>query len=160
MSIKECYKYRMKHNQSSFVDRQLSHRVPLNPTPNLKNKLTNHNKSWPLNEPVNHQSCLEASGRREKRGKTTKPNIISPANHSTRRQANEPISWTSSRRLSRRRHGKRARSPLVLVLILIGYKKGSAKVSSQWHWERTSSSIVSIHNSFPHHRGPRLTTAY
>ena len=31
-----------------------------------------------------NQSCLEASGRREKRGKTTKPNIISLANHNTR----------------------------------------------------------------------------
>ena len=37
-----------------------------------------------------NQSCLEASDRREKRGKTTKPNI-SLANLSTRRQSNEPI---------------------------------------------------------------------
>lgn len=79
-----------------------------------------------------NQSCLEASGRREKRGKTTKPNIISLANHNTRRQSNEPI----RSRINTTGHPAGAlagavpgnvpgqtRSPLVLVLILIGCKK-------------------------------------
>ena len=79
-----------------------------------------------------NQSCLEARGRREKRGKTIKPNIISPANHSTRRQSNEPI----RSRINTTGHPAGAlagavpgnvpgqtRSPLVLVLILIGCKK-------------------------------------
>ena len=38
-----------------------------------------------------NQLCLEASGRREKRGKTTKPKIISLANHNKRRQSNGPV---------------------------------------------------------------------
>ena len=62
-----------------------------------------------------NQSRLEASGRREKRGKTTKPNIISLANHNTRNKTGALAGAD--------RPGKRARSPLVLVLILIGCKK-------------------------------------